>query len=175
MFYLFCLFSILLLSSALVVVSTKNAMTAILALTGSMITLAFFFFLLQAYFLAAVQLIVYTGAVMVLFVMVIMIFNNQDIKKQILESKLSIWFKVSSVAWLSGLMSGIFFVSKNSLHISLAEDSIFSNLLKDMSINGLSQILFTKYLLAFELMGAFLLMITVGVISIAKTKGGTHE
>lgn len=175
MFYLFCLFSILLLSSSLVVVSTKNAMTAILALTGSMITLAFLFFLLKAYFLGAVQLIVYTGAVMVLFVMVIMIFNNQNAKKQILESKLSIWFKVSSIAWLSGLMSGIFFISKNSLHISLAEDSVFAHLLTDMSINGLSQILFTKYLLAFEVMGAFLLMITVGVISIAQTKGGTHE
>lgn len=151
-------------------------MTAILALTGTMIVQAFLFFLLEAYFLGSVQLIVYTGAVMVLFVMVVMIFNKSNTNKpQLAESPASIWLKISSVAWFSGLVAGIFFVSKNSLHLSLVADPSFLELLRNMSIKGLSQVLFTKYLLAFELMGVFLLMITVGVISIAKSKGGTHE
>lgn len=176
MLYLFYLFAFLLLFSAIAVVSTKNAMTAILSLTGTMVVQAFLFFLLKAYFLGSVQLIVYTGAVMVLFVMVVMTFNKPNgSKPQLLESPISVWFKISSVAWFSGLIAGIFFVSKNSLHLSLAVDTNFLALLKDMSIQGLSQVLFTKYLFAFELTGVFLLMITVGVISIAKSKGGTHE
>ncbi|MBE8162451.1 MAG: NADH-quinone oxidoreductase subunit J, partial [Bdellovibrionaceae bacterium] len=77
--------------------------------------------------------------------------------------------------WFSGLVTGIFLVSKNAMHLTLISDNSFSELLKDMSIKGLSQTLFTKYLLAFEIMGVFLLAITVGVISIAKSKGGTHE
>lgn len=172
---MFYFFAILLLCSAVVVVSTKNTMTAILALTGTMIVQAFLFFLLKAYFLGAVQLIVYTGAVMVLFVMVIMIFNNDAAVLKISESPFSIWLKISAVAWFSGLVSGIFLISKNSLHLTLVTDSSFTNLLRDMSIKGLSQVLFTKYLLAFEVMGIFLLAITIGVISIAKSKGGTHE
>ncbi|MBE8221130.1 MAG: NADH-quinone oxidoreductase subunit J [Bdellovibrionales bacterium] len=172
---MFYFFAILLLFSAIIVVSTKNSMTAILALTGTMIVQAFLFFLLKAYFLGAVQLIVYTGAVMVLFVMVIMIFNNDKEVFKIPEPPMSVWLKISAVAWFSGLVSGIFLISKNSLHLTLVTDSNFSNLLKDMSINGLSQVLFTKYLLAFEVMGVFLLAITVGVISIAKSRGGTHE
>lgn len=173
--YLFYFFAFLLLFSAVIVISTKNSMTAILVLTGTMILQAFLFFLLEAYFLGAVQLIVYTGAVMVLFLMVLMIFNNTESVFTMPESPVSIWLKISSVAWFSGLVAGIFFISKNSLHLTLITDSSFSNLLQDMSIKGLSQILFTKYLLAFEVMGVFLLMITVGVISIAKSKGGTHE
>lgn len=165
----------LLLFSAIIVVSTKNSMTAILALTGTMVVQAFLFFLLKAYFLGSVQLIVYTGAVMVLFVMVIMIFNDDKKVFQIPESPFSIWLKISAVAWFSGLVAGIFFISKNSLHLTLIADSSFTNLLKDMTTRGLSQVLFTKYLLAFEVMGVFLLAITVGVISIAKSKGGTHE
>ncbi|MBE8162791.1 MAG: NADH-quinone oxidoreductase subunit J, partial [Bdellovibrionaceae bacterium] len=141
---MFYFFAILLLFSAVAVVSTKNSMTAILALTGTMIVQAFLFFLLKAYFLGSVQLIVYTGAVMVLFVMVIMIFKNEEATFKSTEKPISIWLKISAVAWFSGLVTGIFLVSKNAMHLTLISDNSFSELLKDMSIKGLSQTLFTK-------------------------------
>ena len=75
--FYFLAFGIVLSAAAVVLVA--NPIYSALFLSITMVTLAFVFFLLKAYFIGAVQLAVYAGAVMVLFVMVLMLF---DLKKE---------------------------------------------------------------------------------------------
>jgi len=77
---MFYLMSAIVVAFSVLVIVLPNPIYSALSLAGSMVGLAFVFFLLEAYFIAAVQLIVYAGAVMVLFVMVLMLF---DLKKEV--------------------------------------------------------------------------------------------
>ena len=100
--FLFYLFSALILLTALKTVSHCNPAYGALYLALTMVLLAILFFLMGAPFLAGLQLIIYAGAVMVLFVMVLMLF---DFKKE-----LSKFFNKSSWIWpvfLFGILSGV--------------------------------------------------------------------
>ncbi|MEQ1665008.1 MAG: NADH-quinone oxidoreductase subunit J, partial [Bdellovibrionales bacterium] len=77
---LFYIMALIIIVSAACVVLVPNPIYSALSLAGSMIGLGFVYFLLGAEFVAGVQLIVYAGAVMVLFVMVLMLF---DLKKDV--------------------------------------------------------------------------------------------
>ena len=122
-----------------------------------MILLAGLFFLMSAPFLAGLQLIIYAGAVMVLFVMVLMLFN--------LKNKLSVSLKKISWVWtvfLFGLCSGL---------ISLMAFSSLPRENSDNSFLGGKQIalkIFTEHLLIFEMIGLLLLVIAIGVVVLSR-------
>ena len=153
--YLFILFSFLVLYGAVMTVTHKDLVISALHLAGSMLALAGLFFLLGAHFIAGVQVMVYAGAVMVLFIMVVMLF---DLKKQ----SISIFtgglkLKLASLFFLSGLVAGVLPISLHLFHLLKMED------LKVTSTKKLSHLLFTEYVLAFEILGLLLLLIAVGV------------
>ena len=154
---LFYLFSALLLLSAFKTISCRNPANGALYLALSMILLAGLFFLMSAPFLAGLQLIIYAGAVMVLFVMVLMLFN--------LKEELFVVFKKSSWVWpafLFGLCSGV---------ISLMAFSSLPTTNPDRTFLEGKQIalrLFTDYLLIFEMIGLLLLVIAIGVVILSK-------
>lgn len=110
LFYFLALF---VLCSSLLVVSMKNPIYSALSMAGTMIGLAFLFFSLEAYFIAGVQLAVYAGAVMVLFVMVLMIFNLREEKNTFSKGFYSNLTKLIGVGFFFGFLSMIMYMSSD--------------------------------------------------------------
>lgn len=171
--FLFWFLSLVVLVSGVSVVALSNPIYSALSLAMTMVSVAALFVTLQAHFLAGVQLIVYAGAVMVLFVMVLMLF---DIKQEVrLGSSMQMGsiFKLISVAGVSGLVIGSVIYSSNVIgkmnNLLSAPAEAPMEMTKDLGI-----LLFTKNVFQFEILGVLLLVIAVGVVALARSKGGTH-
>lgn len=163
--------SFVILSFALGVVVSSNPVYSAFYLVITMVSLAFMYFLLQAFFISAVQLVVYAGAVMVLFVMVLMMFDLKKEKDSFSKGRLSNFLKVSSVGWLFGLIAGAIYMSSDllSMGATLHNKEGVGTTTKDLAI-----LLYTDYVFAFELLGLLLLLIAVGAVAVSRIKGGTH-
>lgn len=158
----FVLLSFLVLYGALLTVLHRDMVVCALHLAGSMLALAGLFFVLGAHFIAGVQVVVYAGAVMVLFVMVVMLFDLKR-KNYVLFSG-GLWPKLASLFFLTGLIAGVFPLSLHLFHPRSTEA------LKTTSTKELSSLLFTEYVLAFEILGVLLLLIAVGVAVLCRQK-----
>ena len=166
---LFYILSTVLVIFSLAVILSNNPIHSALYLALTMISLAFVFFLMKAFFLAAVQLIVYAGAVMVLFVMVIMLFDLEKEKNVFAKGPFTGFIKIASAGWLCGLIAGAVYMSTEMISTSSGIDaSKFANL------KTLGAHLFSKYLFAFDAIGILLLLVAIGAVAISKMKGGTH-
>ncbi len=163
--------SLIVLFFALSVVVSDNPVYSALYLAITMVSLSFVYFLLQAYFIAGVQLIVYAGAVMVLFVMVLMMFDLKKEKDSFSKGRISNLLKVSSVGLLLGLIAGAVRMSTDLMSLSGMSHGKegLGNTTKDLAI-----LLYTDYVFAFELLGVLLLLIAVGAVAVSRIKGGTH-
>jgi len=155
--FLLYLFSVVLLVSAFQTVTSKNLTYGALYLACSMVSLSGIFFLLGFPFIAGVQLIVYAGAVIVLFVMVLMLF---DFKKAALKEDTSVWLW-SLPLFLCGLISGVIVLMGLS-NLSPQRESL------DMSLKHLAFQIFTKYVLIFEALGFLLLIVAIGVVVLSR-------
>ena len=125
------------------------------------------FFLLQAPFVGAVQILVYAGAVMVLFVLVIMLIDVNRGGEKYAGGNLSALTKGLAIGVFSGLVSAV--VLRSPI---MAKPALLNG---DFTVLDISKVLFTKYVLAFELLGLILLVIPIGVVALSRTRGGTHE
>ncbi|WP_120951144.1 NADH-quinone oxidoreductase subunit J [Helicobacter sp. L8] len=163
----FYFFAILTLGMALVVITTKNILYAMSALAVAMVFIAAFFFLLDAEFLGVVQIIVYVGAVIVMYAFGMMFFNaSEEVVERAHAPKVVVFLGVCMAVVLV-LILGAPFVGQ------------YASLLKDALNNAPSEVsntklvgyaLFTKYLLAFEVGGLMLLVALVGGIATALRK-----
>lgn len=159
--FLFYVFAFLALVCGLMVVAnpfSRNPVTSAMFLVLTIISLAGLFVLLHAFFLAAVQILVYAGAVMVLFLFVIMLL---DIKAEE-RRRLKLFGLVTgglAVGGLAALLVHTIWVSGvgNGLNPSLEGETRL-----------LGQTLFTQYLLPFEVVSILLLVAMVGVILLSK-------
>ena len=168
---LFLVLAFLIVTFSAAVVILPNPIYAALSLAITMISLGFMYFLLQAYFIAGVQLIVYAGAVMVLFVMVLMLF---DLRKEIAAfsgSKLSTLFKVLCGLFFAGAIVLAVRQGVIALNVSPGEPTPAEQI---EMVKTLALRLFTQYVLAFEALGILLLVVAVGVVAVARSRGGTH-
>ncbi len=176
---LFWFLSIVVIGAGLSVVLMSNPIYSALSLVMTMVGVAALFATLNAYFLAGVQLIVYTGAVMVLFVMVLMLFDLKRELQAFSRGKITGFFKIAGVGVLAGLLVGVitFTTQKTSL---IAEGSPLAADIAAQAASGadntkiLSENLFLKNILGFELLGVLLLVIAIGVVALSRSKGGTH-
>jgi NADH-quinone oxidoreductase subunit J len=154
--FLFWVFAIIALVSALVVVLAKNPITSALALIVTFFMLAGYYVLLSAQFLAAVQVVVYAGAIMVLFLFVIMLLNLQ---------KLPGMFPTKSIMITMGILVGgvLFLLALKALTgVPVTEAAKID---VDMgSTANLGTKLFTTYLLPFEIASVLLLSAIVGAV-----------
>lgn len=167
--FLFYLLALLTLGAAVGVVSVQNPIYCALCLAGSMIGVAGIFVTLNALFVAGVQLIVYAGAVMVLFVMVLMLFDLKHDMKAFSKGVISGSLKLLSVGVILGLIAGSVYMSTEiaaSLPPALDKAADPTKVLADA--------IFTKYLFSFEAIGALLLIIAVGTVTLSRISGGTH-
>ncbi len=164
---LFYILAAMALFSAIGVVAVQNPIYSALFLASTMVAISGLFFTLEAYFIAGVQLIVYAGAVLVLFVMVVMLF---DLKKEHEGEGGNLPFslvKALGAGAILGLLVGGFEIAR----VAAGDDKKISGLaaLKEIAIQ-----LFTKNLFAFEVISILLLLVAVGAVTLAKSKGGTH-
>lgn len=149
-------------------ITVPNPIHSALYLALTMIGLAGVFFNLGAQFIAGVQLIVYAGAVMVLFVIVLMLFDLKAEIRAFSRGLLSGALKVMSAALLAGFALG---AANSTVAILDTPEQPASQV--DMT-RQLGVLLYTKYLYAFEVLGILLLVVAVGVVAVSRMKGGTH-
>lgn len=147
-------FSFVLLGSALKTILSKHPAYGALYLASSMISLAGIFFILGFPFLAGLQLIIYAGAVIVLFVMVVMLFEYKDENNMLSSNPIHLGLPI----FLLGLTGGVIAIMALS---TPAQRSSQANL---VSVQDLATKLFTKYILIFELLGLLLLLVAIGVV-----------
>lgn len=176
---LFWFLSLMIVVAGLSVVLLSNPIYSALCLVFTMVGVAAIFATLNAYFLAGVQLIVYTGAVMVLFVMVLMLFDLKHELQAFSRGKVSGFLKITSVGVLAGLLvGGITLATKKP--VLIAEGSALANDLAAQAGEGLDNTkvlandLFLKNILGFETLGVLLLVIAIGTVALSRSKGGTH-
>lgn len=147
---------------ALGVVSAAKAVYSALFLAMTMIVLAVFYIAQDAVFLGVVQIVVYTGAVMMLFLFVLMLVgvDSEDSLVETLRGQ-----RVAAVLVGLGfgalLIGGIGNAVARSSFAGLAEANAGGN------VEGLAELIFTRYVWAFELTGALLITATVGAMVLA--------
>lgn len=158
---LFYIFSALTLICGFLVVAnpfTRNPVTSAMFLVLTIVSMAGLFVLLNAFFLAAVQVMVYAGAVIVLFLFVIMLLDVKEVEKQHYNL-----FGV--VLGLLGLLSvgGMLIKAILSSGVGKELHPNIQGTTRDLGIK-----LFSDYVLPFEIMGVLLLVGMIGVILLSK-------
>ena len=158
---LFLIFALIAVVCAINVVVQTHPISSALSLVGVMAALAALYLLLGGEFIAAAQLVVYSGAIMVLFVFVIMLLNAGGEKKAILKP----WGKYFGAPLLLvffGLMS---FVVQRMLPTS---EGVSFGSFRCAGPREIGQSLFTVYLLPFEVTSILILIAILGAIVLAR-------
>jgi NADH-quinone oxidoreductase subunit J len=160
------------IAGAIGVVSLQNPFYSVLALVFHLLSLAALFLLLQAAFVAAAQVVVYAGAVMVLYVFVVAYVGAAEAA----HFKTPVGGKQRSVAVAFAL----------ALFVELAI-AVLGSGLSAIGTRGptvpfgfggpaqIGQALLTKFLVAFEVASYLLLIAAVGAVVLARRRGGVHE
>jgi NADH-quinone oxidoreductase subunit J len=136
---------------------SRNPVTSAMFLVLTIVSMAGLFVLLHAFFLAAVQVLVYAGAVMVLFLFVIMLLDLKEEERRKLR-KFTVGLGALAVAAIAGIL-----IKASLGAVALAGDKSVEGATKP-----LGRILFTQYLLPFEILSLLLLVAMVGVILLSK-------
>lgn len=156
---LFWGFTIMALSCALGVILSRNPVTSVLFLIATFFAISGHYILMNAQFLAIVNIIVYAGAIMVLFLFVIMLMNlNADTEPQ-----------KNRLVQFAGIISGgaLFLVVLAALKSS--SPNVLSQTAMDIGlIKNLGKTLFTQYVLPFEISSVLFLSAMIGAIVIGK-------
>jgi NADH-quinone oxidoreductase subunit J len=168
--FLFWFLAFVTVFSGIAVVLFSNPIFSALSLVMTMMGVAAIFVTLNAIFLAGVQTIVYAGAVMVLFVMVLMLFDLKEEENAFSRGRVTGAIKLMAVGMLAGLFVGSIMMTTDLFISPSAGTAVIAN----DDIKSLGHLLFTKYLFGFEALGALLLIVAVGAVALSRSKGGTH-
>ncbi|HET8864774.1 MAG TPA: NADH-quinone oxidoreductase subunit J [Gracilimonas sp.] len=162
--YLFIMLAVLAVGSALAMVINKNVVNSALFLVFNLVSLAGIFLILNAQFLAIIQILVYAGAIMVLFLFVIMLLNVEDEEK--LFDKFRIKYFLTFFLAI-GVMGQIFysFAGVTELLPAISEQMAAIG-----TVEAVGDVLYTDYLLPFELTAILLTAAVVGALMIAQHK-----
>ena len=164
-FYIFAALSIL---GGLGVLFLRNPIHCALSLVGTFFCLGSIYVMLNAEFVAVIQVLVYAGAIMVLFLFVLMLLSSktsdQNTNKwpigKILAGLLSfgIFIKIASLFSMGDLQLG----PKGAYPLEVVEEV--------GSISLIGRLLFTDYILSFEIIAILLLVAVIGAVVIAKRR-----
>jgi NADH-quinone oxidoreductase subunit J len=169
---LFYVFAALAAGGAFGVVLQKNPVGSLLFMVATLGSVAGIFVLLEAHFLAAIQVMVYAGAIMVLFLFVIMLLNLGNDYRRDLKTGLGFLLAFALAGGLAGVFVSQFRGAElNPIYRYFPGPEGMDALLAEQGVIGaIARPLFTDYVVAFELTGILLLVALVGAISIAKRK-----
>ncbi|HSF23134.1 MAG TPA: NADH-quinone oxidoreductase subunit J [Blastocatellia bacterium] len=162
---LFIIFAAVAVASALNILLQRNPLYSALSLIVTLASLSALYVTLQAQFLAAIQIVVYAGAIMVLFVFVIMLLNEPKDQPQIEKQK---WLRYLAIPFAGLLIAEMFYVIRSIKAVSLpsmpadgAEGAVGT-------VSNIGKALFTNYLLPFEVTSVLILMAVVGAMVLAR-------
>jgi NADH-quinone oxidoreductase subunit J len=162
-FILFFAFALVAVLGAVLLILAREPIHSALSLILVMISLAVLYLLLGAEFIAAVQIIVYAGAVMVLFVFVIMLLNA-GVEERTNWSKIATWAGTPLAFFL--LLELGHYVAHSKAGGMIANGAGASN--QAFSTVELSKLLFTSYLFPFEATSILILIAILGAMILAK-------
>jgi NADH-quinone oxidoreductase subunit J len=163
---LFILFGSMAIGCALAVVAQRNPLYSAISLIGVFISLACLYVMLAAPFIAAVQVIVYAGAIMVLVVFVIMLLNVEEEERRRPRLK----FLVPAAV----VLAGVLIAEVSFILVSVQQESrvVQTTAGTDVGVTqSVGTALFTRYLLPFEITSILLLMAIVGAMTLARRGG----
>jgi NADH-quinone oxidoreductase subunit J len=161
----FILFAGLAVGCAISMVAQRNPLYSAISLVGVFISLACLYVTLAAPFIAAVQVIVYAGAIMVLVVFVIMLLNVEEEERKPMRLRFLVPIGIG--------LAGVFF-AETAFIIEFVRKSPGTPLRNVSDVGLTSSIgsgLFTTYLLPFEVTSILLLMAIVGAMTLARRGG----
>lgn len=161
---LFIIFAVIAVASALNILLQRNPLYSALSLIGVLAAISAMFVTLNAQFLAAIQITVYAGAIMVLFVFVIMLLNEpKDVPH--IDKQRGLRFLAIPLAGLL-LAEGFYVISKsnlpNKLPVVANDEQAFG------TTWSIGTKLYTDYLLPFEVTSVLILMAVVGAMVLAR-------
>jgi NADH-quinone oxidoreductase subunit J len=159
---LFWFLSALALVSAIMVLISKNPVHSVLWLVATFFAISGHYILLNAQFIAIVNLIVYAGAIMVLFLFVIMLMNLDAA----IEPKRSLWMKLAGIISGGLLLAVLLSVVRTS--VDLTNKTAELNTGDIGLIKNLGNVLFTQYAVPFEISSVLFLSAMVGAVVIGK-------
>ena len=159
---LFILFGGLAIGCAINVVAQRNPLYCAISLIGVFMSLACLYLMLAAPFIAAVQIIVYAGAIMVLVVFVIMLLNVEQDERRHLRMGLLLPAGVLLSALLIGEVTFILWTVDPNPVLQTSDIGL---------TRSIGTRLFTDYLLPFEITSILLLMAIVGAMTLARRTG----
>ena len=162
---LFILFGAVSLIGAIAVISFRHPIYSALSLIVTFFAQAGLFLLLGAHFVAAVQVIVYAGAIMVLFLFVIMLLNLGT-----LSAKGALGGKLKGFAIILGILLAIegIYIATNVLNNTAIASAQPATDTPNTTTYDIGELLFSKYLLPFEVTSLILLAALIGVIVLVK-------
>jgi NADH-quinone oxidoreductase subunit J len=149
--------------AALAMITSRNAIHAALFLVINFGTIAAFFLVLNAPFLAMVQVAVYAGAIMVLFIFVIMLLGAERLGGR---SRLTWQLPLAILLSLALLLEGVYLVA-----VQLEREFSVTDALADSSPQAVARVLFESYLLPFEATSVLLLAALVGAAVLTLERG----
>jgi NADH-quinone oxidoreductase subunit J len=172
--FIFYFFGLIGIISAVAFVTRKGPVAAAMWLVNTMFCLAALYVMLDAQFIGTMQVLVYAGAIMVVFLFVIMLLNLGHPSE--LADTRGIWWKLLAGAVGLALLAQILAVTKARVPeaLTLPENTIADQIAKTGAIAPIAGPLFRDYLLAFEVTSVVLLAAVVGAVVLGKRKERSH-
>ena len=153
------------LLGAIGMVLLRNAIHSALSLVATMMSLGLFYLIEEGPFLGLVQIIVYTGAIMILFLFVLMLVgrdSSDSLVETLRGQRVAALLSGVAFALLVAIALGRAFGGQSVKGLSSANSAD-----NGTNVNAIAQLLFTKYLFAFELTSALLIVAAVGAMVLA--------
>jgi NADH-quinone oxidoreductase subunit J len=166
----FYLFGLLALVSALVFVTRRSPVAAALWLVNVMFSLAAMYIMLDAHFIGAIQVLVYAGAIMVVFLFVVMLLNLGQ-ASDVTDAR-SGWWKIAAGAVGLVLLSliGARLKLQHPQELVVPGDFAAQALERRNAVGVIAEPLFREYLLAFELTSIVLLVAIIGAVVLGRQR-----
>ncbi|MEW6211127.1 MAG: NADH-quinone oxidoreductase subunit J [Acidobacteriota bacterium] len=160
---LFIIFAVVAVAAALNILLQRNPLHSALSLVGTLIALSALYVMLRAQFIAAIQVVVYAGAIMVLFVFVIMLLNAPKEAPYIEKHKA---LRYLAIPFAGLLIAEAFYIIRliKPIQMPPADDSAQAV----GTTFSVGTKLFTDYLLPFEVTSVLILMAIVGAMVLAR-------
>jgi len=166
----FYLFGLIAIASALAFVTRKSPVSAVLWLVNTMFSLAALYAMMEAHFISAIQVLVYAGAIMVVFLFVIMLLNLGHPSD--LADARGKWGKLLAGLLGLALLAQVMALAGRKLPEPFTPGSGYNaaEVRAQGAVGSVAQPLFNEYLLAFELTSILLLVAIVGAVVIGRRK-----
>ena len=170
---LFIVFGLICVAGAVNLLAQRHPINSALSLVVVMASLALVYLLLGAEFVAAIQVIVYAGAIMVLFVFVIMLLNAGS-EERTRGSRIALFIGVPGVVVLAGAVAWLLIHSSGQLgavSLSSANSATTSGSSSFGDTHDIARLLFRDFLLPFEVTSVLILIAIMGAVVLGKREG----